>query len=193
MDCEILVTVICTNLQNMKQMREPVGEMLLQDAGFRCSCQEEGECALSEIILSDNRKIKQLTMNLAGPSSNAPVCSIAESEDRFNELLSLLAPNGAMTILYKNKLPKTVLKSIAGFKDEFDFTEYFANKDFSVFFPRKNLNTLYFYYSNINIKPKIVRQSLKWIIKLRLYSILYLIHSSNKSLLVIRKNAFADC
>jgi len=133
-------------------------------------------------IVFNNKKIKMLNIYVY----KNPRCHILISDKEFIKLLAILDTKGFINILYEKKMPRSIKDCIS--KREYQHIEYVANKDFSVFFPKDNLNTINYYYSNIKKRSITKTSLLKLIVYFNLYKFLCLIYSSNKCLVVQKKS-----
>jgi len=149
-------------------------------------CNNPDDCPFEEIMMYDeNIHIRKLTLHYYGKYASTKC--ILLNEKNFKKLLNKIIPNGFINIYYKGNIPQFLKTDILK-NNNFNYQEYCTNKEFSVFFPKDNLNSVYYYYSKIKKKSFIKTTLLKIIIIFNLYYALCPLYSDNKSLVVQRKS-----
>jgi len=156
---------------------------LLSNKNIICSNNAGVTCPIRISLLSKYDKIKMLTVSILEEINSE--CILFKNRDSFEKLLLLMDLNGIINIYFKKKLPECI--DINAFHNNYDFTEYIADKNFTVFFPKQNLNTIYYYYTEINLRTKLKTQILKLLVEYKLYNVLCLFFSNNKSMVIQRR------
>lgn len=156
---------------------------LLKNKPFKCPCNQDDSCIIRKAVVG-NDKVKSLSIDISN-KTNTKKCIFLQNKNNFMQLLLYLDYNGYVNIFFKGKYPNFIEKKTI--EINYDYSEYIANHNFTVFFPKENLNTINFYYSYITNRRTIRTKILKWIIKLKLNKIIELLYSENKSIVLQKK------
>jgi len=157
---------------------------ILFSNSFDYNCTHD-RCYLNNLILNENKKIIKLSVQINENLSQNLNCIILNNEDNFEKLLSFLDSNGFINIFFKKKPPKAINKILNN--KIYNCTEYMTNKDFTIFFPKSNLKTIYYYYSTINIRPKTKINMLKFLVDFKFYKLISFFYSKNKCIVLQKK------
>jgi len=143
-----------------------------------CDYNQHDDCVLENVVLNDSNKLKSITINLFKNKKQWGKCEFLKDDESFNKLLNLLELGGFVNILTAGSVPSRIKKYIELNKN-FKHTEYCANNNFSAIFSKENPYTIYYYYSNINVKNELLTKVLHILISLRLHRVLWKIYAEN--------------
>lgn len=159
---------------------------IISENGLLCSGVNRHDiCFFENVVFNDSGQIQAISINLLNNKKQCQRCEFLKDEESFSRLLNVMALDGSVNILICGSAPSSIIRFIKR-NMNFHYVEYRSNKDFTAFFSKENPHTIHYYYSKINVKPGLVTFTLKMLIILGLYRLIWKIFATNTYIVLER-------